>query len=66
MSHPNDSLDLWGMRHDLPPHATGPARLLRAMLRNGLDREAVPHAMRLAVELEELAAERQEQQEVAA
>lgn len=60
MSRPPDYFDRAGMSRDLPPHALGPARVLRELLRRGLDVEAIPHALRLVVELEELAAERQE------
>jgi hypothetical protein len=49
-----------GMVRDLPEHALGPARLLRALLRRGLSVEAVPYALRLVVELDSMAAEEHE------
>lgn len=61
-ARPPDYLARHGMSRDLPPHVLGPARLRRALLRNGLDVEAVPAAMRLVVELEELAAEERERE----
>jgi hypothetical protein len=66
MSADRDYLDRHGMSRDLPAHALGPARLLRALMRRGLDPEAVKSALMLVVELERMAAEEREHEEVEA
>jgi hypothetical protein len=46
-------------RHDVP--AGGAERLLKALIREGLDRDALPHAAALALELERAATSAREE-----